>query len=271
MVAIEIITAAEAEADARALLDTSHEGVQASEVSGPVGGAHVASDTAEASTDAIEGLDPQAALATADACASLDAMALDNPSPSSMPGFGGSGFEETKGTEEGKKGSGGPGDIASLHGRVVGVIRRNWRVYAGSIDASAGTAREGDDGSNGGGPRRRRGARQGNGGGGGDEVAGAALGIEEDESGGGVGDGEGVMAGAGTVASLLFLPVNKRIPPIRISTRRPEILLGQRLLVAVDQWPATSPVPLGHYVRLLGPDGDKAVETQVLLHEFGEK
>ena len=37
----------------------------------------------------------------------------------------------------------------------------------------------------------------------------------------------------------------------------------QRLLVSVDRWPADSLSPLGHYVRVLGKDGQKDVETQV--------
>ena len=38
----------------------------------------------------------------------------------------------------------------------------------------------------------------------------------------------------------------------------------QRLLVSVDRWPADSFSPLGHYVRVLGKDGEKDVETQVI-------
>ena len=41
------------------------------------------------------------------------------------------------------------------------------------------------------------------------------------------------------------------------------VMLFQRLLVSVDHWPADSLSPLGHYVRVLGKDGDKDVETQV--------
>ena len=40
-------------------------------------------------------------------------------------------------------------------------------------------------------------------------------------------------------------------------------MLFQRQLVSVDHWPADSLSPLGHYVRVLGKDGDKDVETQV--------
>lgn len=117
--------------------------------------------------------------------------------------------------------------------------------------------------------------------------------------------------------SCLFYPVDKKMPAIRLSTRRKSELVGQvrkgqhiyspsllsscfytpilrslshtfshskhthslslffsnththtythsqRLLVSVDRWPADSLSPLGHYVRVLGKDGQKDVETQV--------
>ena len=111
------------------------------------------------------------------------------------------------------------GVAAQLHGRVVGLVRRSNRQFAGSIDRES-----------------------------------VADNID--------------TAGSGAV-DVLFVPVDKRIPKIQISTRRLGDLLGQRLLVALDHWPCTSPHPIGHYVRKLGADGEKAVETQVLLHEFG--
>lgn len=121
-----------------------------------------------------------------------------------------------------------------LYGRVVGVIRRNWRQYAGSIEASTAAA---------------VGKSAGNGG---EEV--------------GAEDGEG---GSSVPSSTqLFAPVNKRIPRILISTRRAEELSKSRLLVAIDHWPADSAYPQGHYVRVLGAAGSKDVEAQVLLHEF---
>lgn len=52
-------------------------------------------------------------------------------------------------------------------------------------------------------------------------------------------------------------------------SRRIEDLLGKRVLVAVDHWPVWSTLPFGHYVRVLGVDGVKEIETQVLLHEYG--
>ncbi len=111
---------------------------------------------------------------------------------------------------------------APLQGKVVGIIRRNWRQYAGSIDASV-----------------------------------------KDQQVANSGDNESTP-----ITSVQFVPVDKRIPKIWISTRRLEELSDSRMLVTIDQWPATSLYPYGHYVSVLGKNGDKGVETQVLLHEF---
>ncbi|CAE7690042.1 Dis3, partial [Symbiodinium sp. KB8] len=96
-------------------------------------------------------------------------------------------------------------------GSVVGIIKRNWRQYCGSLL---------------------------------------------------VGEDEAVV---GTRA--IVVPVDTRIPRIRIATRQKEDLLDKRILVAIDGWERTSPYPHGHYVRTLGQIGDKEVETQVLLLE----
>lgn len=112
-----------------------------------------------------------------------------------------------------------------LFGRVVGVIRRNWRQYAGSLEPAVASLME--------------------------------VG----------GDVEG-LGGNHTSTAMLFVPVNKRIPRVLISTRRVEELAQSRLLVAIDHWPADSAHPQGHYVRVLGLAGTKEVETAVILHEF---
>ena len=44
-------------------------------------------------------------------------------------------------------------------------------------------------------------------------------------------------------------------------------LRGQRIIVAADAWPRYSRYPTGHFVRSLGPIGDKATENEVLLLE----
>jgi exoribonuclease R len=123
---------------------------------------------------------------------------------------------------------------------VVGIIRRNWRQYAGTIV------------------------------------------LDNKETSPSAGEGEGDSEDTASSTAALFLPVDAKLPPVRISSRcafpRPESwlspysslslrrieeLLGKRVLVAVDHWPAWSSLPFGHYVRILGVDGVKEVETQV--------
>ncbi|VVD03099.1 unnamed protein product, partial [Leptidea sinapis] len=65
----------------------------------------------------------------------------------------------------------------------------------------------------------------------------------------------------------LFTPAEKRIPRVRIETRQSELLAAQRILVALDSWPRNSRYPLGHFVRALGPIGDKDAENEVILLE----
>ncbi|KAJ2952091.1 hypothetical protein O0L34_g4361 [Tuta absoluta] len=65
----------------------------------------------------------------------------------------------------------------------------------------------------------------------------------------------------------LFCPAEKRIPRVRIETRQSDKLASQRILVALDSWPRNSRYPLGHFVRALGPIGDKDAENEVILLE----
>ena len=67
--------------------------------------------------------------------------------------------------------------------------------------------------------------------------------------------------------SFMFLPVNRRIPRIRIHSQQAEQLMSKRLLVTIDSWPADSHNPLGHYVSTIGDIGDRETETAVLLLE----
>ncbi|KAF8058848.1 RRP44A [Scenedesmus sp. PABB004] len=99
-------------------------------------------------------------------------------------------------------------------GRVVGIIRRNWRSrgYCGSLKPQD------------------------------------------------LGPGSSTQA-------LLFVPVDRRYPMIRIHTRQGAALMDKRLVVAIDGWDTDSMYPAGHYVRTLGLIGDRDVETDVLLIE----
>jgi exosome complex exonuclease DIS3/RRP44 len=71
----------------------------------------------------------------------------------------------------------------------------------------------------------------------------------------------------GTV-TCLFFAVDLRVPPVLIRTTQRDRLVGKRILIAIDSWPVDSEFPLGHYVRTIGESGEKGVETEVLLHEF---
>lgn len=65
----------------------------------------------------------------------------------------------------------------------------------------------------------------------------------------------------------IFVPAEKKIPRVRIETRQADLLEGQRIIVAIDQWPRQSRYPQGHFVRALGPIGDKETENEVILLE----
>lgn len=65
----------------------------------------------------------------------------------------------------------------------------------------------------------------------------------------------------------LFIPANKQIPKIYIRTEQGKELAGQRIIVAIDKWPIHSRYPLGHFVKKLGPIGNKDTENEVLLLE----
>lgn len=67
--------------------------------------------------------------------------------------------------------------------------------------------------------------------------------------------------------NVLFVPVEKKFPRMRIQTRQAENLMDKRIVVAIDGWDADSVYPSAHYVRTLGNIGDKSTETDVLLIE----
>ncbi|KAL2087626.1 hypothetical protein ACEWY4_016454 [Coilia grayii] len=94
-------------------------------------------------------------------------------------------------------------------GRVVGIIKRNWRPYCGMLSVSL---------------------------------------IKQ-------------------ATRHLFTPADRRIPKIRIETRRADSLAGQRIMVAIDGWPKNSRYPNGHFMKSLGSAGDRETETEVLLLE----
>lgn len=104
-------------------------------------------------------------------------------------------------------------------GKVVGILKRAWRQYCGSIEPDSDAPSIGPD------------------------------------------------DGAGVASRVLFVPMDMRIPRIRFETRQRAALQDKRLVVAIDAWDAESHYPRGHYVRTLGPIGDKTTETECVLLE----
>ena len=68
--------------------------------------------------------------------------------------------------------------------------------------------------------------------------------------------------------TVFLLPMDKRIPKIRIRTRQADELMGKRVLVTIDAWDQDSRYPTGHFVRSLGEVETKGAETEALLLEY---
>lgn len=68
--------------------------------------------------------------------------------------------------------------------------------------------------------------------------------------------------------TVFLIPMDKRIPKIRLRTRQADVLLGKRILVTIDSWDQESRYPIGHFVRSLGELETKGAETEALLLEY---
>lgn len=68
--------------------------------------------------------------------------------------------------------------------------------------------------------------------------------------------------------TVFLIPMDKKIPKIRLRTRQAGELTGKRVLVTIDAWERDSRYPVGHYVRSLGDLESKAAETEALLLEW---
>ena len=123
-------------------------------------------------------------------------------------------------------GSGLPGGVVPT-GRVVGIVKRAWRHYCGSLEPEEAAVASA-----------------------GDSVV-----------------GSGQVDGGALTSSALFVPVDPKVPRIRIDTRQKGSLGDKRLVVAVDGWGPNDRYPRGHYVRTIGPIGDRQAETEVILLE----
>lgn len=68
--------------------------------------------------------------------------------------------------------------------------------------------------------------------------------------------------------TVFLIPMDKRIPKIRLRTRQAEELMGKRVLVTIDSWDQDTRYPVGHFVRSLGELESKGAETEALLLEY---
>ncbi|KAK9778429.1 putative Exosome complex exonuclease dis3 [Seiridium cardinale] len=68
--------------------------------------------------------------------------------------------------------------------------------------------------------------------------------------------------------TVFLIPMDKKIPKIKIRTRQVGELLGKRILVTIDSWDRESRHPIGHFVRSLGELETKTAETEALLLEY---
>jgi exosome complex exonuclease DIS3/RRP44 len=68
--------------------------------------------------------------------------------------------------------------------------------------------------------------------------------------------------------TVFLIPMDKRIPKIRVRTRQAGEILGKRVLVTIDSWDRDSRYPVGHFVRSLGDMETKGAETEALLLEY---
>lgn len=71
-----------------------------------------------------------------------------------------------------------------------------------------------------------------------------------------------------TQQMVFLVPMDKRIPKIRIRTRQAGELVGKRVLASIDSWERDSRYPVGHFVRSLGELESKGAETEALLLEW---
>ncbi|RKF56249.1 Exosome complex exonuclease dis3 [Erysiphe neolycopersici] len=68
--------------------------------------------------------------------------------------------------------------------------------------------------------------------------------------------------------TVFLIPMDKRIPKIRMRTRQAGEIIGKRILVTIDAWERDSRYPVGHFVRSLGGLETKGAETEALLLEY---
>lgn len=63
----------------------------------------------------------------------------------------------------------------------------------------------------------------------------------------------------------LAVPMDLRLPKVRLRSQRLDALLDKRLKIVIDSWAADSSYPNGHYVGILGASGSLQTELSALL------
>jgi VacB/RNase II family 3'-5' exoribonuclease len=67
---------------------------------------------------------------------------------------------------------------------------------------------------------------------------------------------------------VMMIPMDTRIPKIRVATTQAAALANQRVVVHIDSWNEDSSYPEGHFVMPLGAIGDLETEVQSILIEL---
>ena len=70
---------------------------------------------------------------------------------------------------------------------------------------------------------------------------------------------EKALAGRGASdrqEAVICIPLDRRLPRMRLRSRRLGSLVGQRFVLRVDAWPAGSQFPSAHLQRILGSVND---------------
>ncbi|KAK5204607.1 exosome catalytic subunit dis3 [Exophiala xenobiotica] len=81
-------------------------------------------------------------------------------------------------------------------------------------------------------------------------------------------DGAAGTSAGNRQTTVFLVPMDKRIPKIRIRTRQVGELIGKRIVAAIDSWERDTKYPVGHYIRSLGELETKEAETEALLLEY---
>ncbi|CAH0486971.1 unnamed protein product [Peronospora farinosa] len=63
----------------------------------------------------------------------------------------------------------------------------------------------------------------------------------------------------------LAVPMDQRLPKVRLRSQRLDALLDKRLKIVIDSWAPDSSYPNGHYVGILGASGSLQTELSALL------